>query len=414
MRRLILPSLLILAAFLFHQEIPRDGSAPEIAWPWTTIFRVAASVVFLLAWRLRRGRVAWCTAALVCFAEALNPDGLGWAPAADVSADLRFVLGLLLPLAVGVLAWTTEFWVASRAGLWRWALLSVLVLAAYVATWPKAEPWLQAARSVGVPSEAAAPAWTQWSADVARNLDTVPAVLGLWGVGFMLCAGALWRRRTPVEAGLLGALVAVSLAYAGPDDLRYFMSAAVVVLGASLVENAFVLAFHDGLTGLPARRALEERLAQVGRTYALAMLDLDHFKKFNDKHGHEVGDQVLKLVASRLRQVTGGGEAFRYGGEEFTVVFAGRSAAEAKAHMDGLREDIAGRKFTVRSPGRPSKKPKGPGRTPMITKQLKVTVSIGVAERNDKHGTVDEVMKAADKALYQSKKAGRNRVSVAR
>ena len=407
MRRLILPSLLILAAFLFHQELVPDADRPLL--PWVSVLRGAAAVVFLLAWRLRRGRVAWWTAALALSAEVLDPAGLGWRPSTEEAPALRLALGLLLPLAVGLLAWTSEFWVTSRAGLWRWAWLTALGLTAYGATWSTAGPLLDSVKGFEVPP---------WSGlgDVAKGFGTVPLVVIFFSVAFLLCAAALWRRRTPVEAGLLGASVAAGLAYARPDDLRYFLSAAVVVLGASLVENAFVLAFHDGLTGLPGRRALEERLAQVGRTYALAMLDLDHFKKFNDKHGHEVGDQVLKLVASRLRQVSGGGEAFRYGGEEFTVVFAGRTAAEAKAHMDALREDIAESSFTVRSPGRPSKKPKGPlpSRTSVVTKELKVTISVGVAERGAKYPSLDEVMKAADKALYQSKKAGRNRVSVAR
>ncbi|MEO1366017.1 MAG: GGDEF domain-containing protein, partial [Acidobacteriota bacterium] len=158
----------------------------------------------------------------------------------------------------------------------------------------------------------------------------------------------------------------------------------------------------------------------LGRSYALAMLDLDHFKKLNDRHGHEVGDQVLRLVSSRLRKAPGGGEAFRYGGEEFTVVFAGRSADEAAVYLDALRQGIAARPFVVRSPGRPAGKPpkgsagggKTSGGAKTVEKSLKVTVSIGVAERGDKKPTPEAVMKAADRALYKSKKAGRNRVTV--
>ncbi|MCG8455692.1 MAG: diguanylate cyclase, partial [Holophagales bacterium] len=78
-------------------------------------------------------------------------------------------------------------------------------------------------------------------------------------------------------------------------------------------------------------------------------------------------------------------------------------------------QGIAGRKFSVRSPARPKARPKGPlPRSPGTTKQLTVTVSIGVAERGEHHSTAEAVMKAADKALYRSKKAGRNRVTAAR
>jgi len=194
----------------------------------------------------------------------------------------------------------------------------------------------------------------------------------------------------------------------------------MLVLGVALVESTFALAFEDGLTGLPARRALEEALRHLGRTYAVAMVDLDHFKSFNDRHGHEVGDQVLQMVAAQLRGVKGGGRAYRYGGEEFSVVFAGQGARDAEPYLEELRRRIAEADFTVRSPARPKEKPKTAKMSKTLLsrsggiKKLKVTVSIGVAERSEKNSDPELVMKAADKALYRSKKAGRNRVTVGR
>ena len=196
----------------------------------------------------------------------------------------------------------------------------------------------------------------------------------------------------------------------------YYLAVAGLALGVSLVENAFALAFEDGLTGLPARRSLDEALLHLGSTYAIAMVDLDHFKKLNDRHGHEVGDQVLQMVAGRLARIGGGGRAFRYGGEEFSVLFRGKSAAAAKPHLEALRRAVAEAAFTVRSPARPRKKPKT-GRaksTHRGTKKVRVTISIGLAERGARHRRPEQVMKAADKALYRSKRAGRNRVTVGR
>ncbi len=116
-----------------------------------------------------------------------------------------------------------------------------------------------------------------------------------------------------------------------------------------------------------------------------------------------------------MGRVGGGGRAFRYGGEEFSVLFQGKSAAEAKPVMEALRGTVASSSFTVRSPARPKKKPtrargQGKGRT----KSLRVTVSIGLAERGARNRRPDQVMKAADKALYRSKRAGRNRVTIGR
>lgn len=162
---------------------------------------------------------------------------------------------------------------------------------------------------------------------------------------------------------------------------------------------------------VPGRRALKEDLLKLGSRYAIAMLDIDFFKKFNDTHGHDVGDQVLKLVASIIKSVGGGGKAYRYGGEEFTILFPGKKMGDVIPHLEELRETIAKRPFSLRGKDRPVKKPDEvkPGRKP--AKQLHITVSIGVSERNEKHKTADEVIKAADTSLYKAKKNGRNRVS---
>jgi PleD family two-component response regulator len=173
------------------------------------------------------------------------------------------------------------------------------------------------------------------------------------------------------------------------------------------------MAFNDELTGLPGRRALQEALAALGPRYVLAMVDVDHFKKFNDKHGHDIGDQVLKLVAARLDEVGGGGRAYRYGGEEFTVLFVDRDLEEAMPHLDELRAYIGGYPMAVRGDDRPREAEEveklRTDSEPMKT--LSVTVSIGVAEPDVRLTTPAQVLKAADKALYRAKEAGRNRVS---
>ena len=172
------------------------------------------------------------------------------------------------------------------------------------------------------------------------------------------------------------------------------------------------MAFRGGLTGLPGRRALNARLQRLPRQYVLAMTDVDHFKKFNDTHGHDVGDEVLKLVASRLRKVTGGGKAYRYGGEEFTVVFPGKTVEECLPHLEALRLAVEHYPLQLRDkhsrPGdaREGKQRRAGGKTGSVS----VTMSIGVAERQLEQRQPEEVIKCADLALYAAKQAGRNRV----
>lgn len=195
----------------------------------------------------------------------------------------------------------------------------------------------------------------------------------------------------------------------GMNDRIFIISCAGFVLLIGFVMSSYDVAYKDKLTELPSRRAFDEYITELGDQYSIGMVDIDFFKKFNDKYGHDIGDQVLKLVAAKLAKIKGGGRAFRYGGEEFSVVFAGRDIEYAHEHLEELRREIESQEFKVRHKKRPRKKPKIPVFTSKA-KNEKITVSIGVAEKNDKHENVGEVKKAADNALYKAKKDGRNRV----
>ena len=195
-----------------------------------------------------------------------------------------------------------------------------------------------------------------------------------------------------------------------PHALQVMSSLVMLMIVAAVVHEAYQMAYRDELTGLPGRRALNDRLERLGRNYVIAMADVDHFKKFNDTHGHDVGDEVLKLVASQLRKVGGGGKAYRYGGEEFTLVFPGKSLDECRPHLEAVREAVEKYPLQLRDrqqrpksdkEGRQRRRPGGAG-------SVSVTISIGVAERELQQRSADEVIRCADKALYAAKKAGRN------
>lgn len=220
----------------------------------------------------------------------------------------------------------------------------------------------------------------------------------------------------PLDIGQAGALLAFFIACEwvdAPGAFGAFMTAAGAILLVSLLQESHRLAFSDELTGLPSRRALEERLHGLGPVHAIAMLDVDHFKNFNDTHGHDIGDQVLRLVSTRLAQAAGGGTAYRYGGEEFCILFPELRLAEALPHIEKIRADIAAYQMAVRGEDRP-KSPEAGTRLRHLRsadKTLSVTVSIGVAEPDSQRPTPAEVLRAADQALYRAKEAGRNRVS---
>jgi diguanylate cyclase (GGDEF)-like protein len=221
------------------------------------------------------------------------------------------------------------------------------------------------------------------------------------------------RSRDSLSAGSLCTLIAVFLGIVlyTENSLTLFFSAAGLIIIITSIETSFSMAYIDELTELPGRRSLNETLANLGRRYAIAMIDIDHFKKFNDKYGHKTGDQVLKMVASKLKELTGGAKVFRYGGEEFTAVFPGKTAKEVVPHLDTYRKIMESSPFTVRGGSRKKSSAENRGKTGgAARKGIHITVSIGVASPNRRMATPEKVLKAADKILYKAKKAGRNRV----
>ena len=139
------------------------------------------------------------------------------------------------------------------------------------------------------------------------------------------------------------------------------------------------------------------------------MVDVDHFKQFNDTHGHDIGDQVLKLVGARLAEVGGGGTAFRYGARNSASSFPTPSSRTSCCN-EAIRVSIE--RYRSGPPDRPKsrgrREAQGEG---VADKHLSVTVSIGACSPGKRLRTAAQVIKAADEALYRAKQGGRNRVS---
>lgn len=238
----------------------------------------------------------------------------------------------------------------------------------------------------------------------------------LFAVAALLLVVQYLRHPRPLHAaqlvGLVGLLWMLPKVFIEPQALSIMSSEVMLMIAVAVAHEAYQMAFRDELTGLPGRRALNEHLQRLGRTYVLAMADIDHFKKFNDTHGHDVGDQVLRLVAQQLGKISGGGKAYRYGGEEFTLVFPGKTIEQCLPHLEVVRAAVEGYHVQLREA---AKRPRDDqqGRQTRGVKaagSVAVTVSIGVAQRQATQPDPEDVLKAADKALYEAKNAGRNKV----
>ncbi|HIJ77948.1 MAG: GGDEF domain-containing protein [Desulfobulbaceae bacterium] len=380
-----------------------DDSAQLIMeFTWAFPF-IVGGVALFLGWRFNRSRLLFAVLVLLMAQQLLLYFGGGDDGEQLAVRYVSFCITVLLPFDFILFAMWRERGMFTVRGLCRLALLA-------------GQPFMAAALYrwrgplIVQELEQLAPPLTMADFD----LLTYPA-LALYGLGLLLLVIRYGKGRDHLDLGLFWALLIslAALVMVEPGlELSFYFSVAGFILIAAGLESAHSMAFIDELTGLPARRALNEALMKLGGRYCVAMLDIDFFKKFNDRYGHDVGDQVLGMVAAKLRQVGGGGCAFRYGGEEFTILFSGKSAQQAQPYLEKLRKTIAASGFKIRGSGRPKRKPPKGGGKGGSRKQVSVTISIGLADHNGGRDTPFTVIKAADKALYRAKNGGRNQVSL--
>jgi len=391
-------AILLLAALAvrFGPALPASLAGLRTLGPYVVL---ALGVLFAL--RFNRGRaLVLLSSLLAAYAGYHYAQGLGGFAARAVYTALV----VLVPVNALAAMALPERGVLYH-GSYRWLVLlgfeALLIL------------WIAAAGR----SELSGLAWQglleHW---LFRSPPTPLAGRLVFGAAFAVAVWRAWPKHTPLDIGLAAALAAFFIAAewaASPTAFGAFMTAAGAIVLVAFVQESHRLAFRDELTGLPGRRALDEGLRAMGPRYVIAMADVDHFKGFNDTHGHDIGDQVLKLVAARLAQVGGGGEAFRYGGEEFSVLFHDKSLKEALPYLERTRGSVERYKMAVRGAERPRQQEAGIRRRgdSVPVKMLSVTVSIGAAEPQVERQPPVQVLKAADEALYRAKKGGRNRVS---
>jgi diguanylate cyclase (GGDEF)-like protein len=177
--------------------------------------------------------------------------------------------------------------------------------------------------------------------------------------------------------------------------------ASISIAGLNLRARLEHQSIRDGLTGLFNRHFMEialdrelRRAARHNKPVAIMMLDIDHFKQFNDTYGHEAGDTVLRELGDALLQAVRNEDILcRFGGEEFVAIFPELSLAAAMERAEYLRRMVS--EIRVRSRGESLRE---------------ITLSIGVAVYPQHAETLEEIMRAADRALYEAKHLGRNRV----
>jgi diguanylate cyclase (GGDEF)-like protein len=246
---------------------------------------------------------------------------------------------------------------------------------------------------------------------LVNNLDSTPEYGDLARRGFrslLVAPLCRWGRGGSRETiGLVAAISEERRDFTAHDQFlmtAFAKQAGVIIENAQLYEKTEAMAVRDGLTNLFNYRRFKERLEEElakcrteGRPLALLMGDIDFFKHYNDRHGHQAGDGVLRGVAEVLLRSTRGADIVaRYGGEEFVIILPGTEAEGARAVGENVRRRVAEERF--------------PGEEEQPNGDLTITLGLAVFPRDG--GQADEVIESADQALYEGKRTGRNRLVV--
>jgi diguanylate cyclase (GGDEF)-like protein len=395
---------ILLAAFLLLGPGSINPSVYGVKFFYFAVFLAA----LLLSWRFHTTRVLLAAIVLLLANRALEFFAQGHITSSGPGRVAFEAIALLLPLNFILLTFFPERGYQGRSLFWFLALLffeSVFVAA------------------IARPDQ---PVLTLLHFSPLGSIHSrlpQPTLL-LFVVALIYLLVRLVRFQKPTIIGMFWSLIATWLALnaggVGKVGSAYF-GVAALILASSIVENSYALAYRDELTGLYSRRAYNDALLRLKPPYAVAAVDIDHFKSINDTYGHDIGDQVLRMVASKLTRVGGGGDPYRVGGEEFTILFPGRTGKEIVDTLELLRLNIESSTFRVRSGDErrkvqrsadrrsKGKKAETPRLNPSSAVSLSVTVSIGIGESQPKLSS-DEIINQADKALYRAKRSGRNRI----
>lgn len=302
---------------------------------------------------------------------------------------LFFLTGLLVPLNTLFFANTQEKGIFSASGKAKMAMLGLqILLILYCLIFQ--ESWISDMKDASV-----------FPVALQRNLVPDDLVVVLFILTLVIFILRDFFKRDSNQSVQFFSLSSLFMGFLKPDDILWyslFLCGSGLFHLLTLIQKSYTMAYLDDLTGIPGRRALNEDLQKLSGLFTLAMVDIDHFKQFNDKHGHDVGDEALRHVARTMRKALRGGRLYRFGGEEFTVVYPGRDTAHALINLEEIRRKVETEPLLTRSHGKSREK------------KLCLTVSLGLAE-NNLDSRPAEVLKLADRALYRAKEHGRNRVS---
>jgi len=248
----------------------------------------------------------------------------------------------------------------------------------------------------------------------SRYMDWTPIpqpALVAFAIALLLHSIRFVLRRDPLEGGAIWALCAIFVAYHtsryGWQPTNFFMAAGLILF-VTLLQSFYQRTYRDELTGIPGRLAYDEAITQLGKRYSVAVIGIDQLSQYANIHGKSVSEQILKQVAPRIQAACSDGQIFRISGEEFTVLFPGKSVTETMGTLDNVRKSVETIDLFLRGRDRVWEKQRGAKEAGSRDRALSITLSIGVAEKLNDRATLTLVIKSAYRGLYEAKGIGGN------
>ena len=335
---------------------------------------VVYGVGLFLAWRFRRSRVAAVLLGLFMMDVLLRPSSASIEPGVGTVWDASGVLFLVLMPVVAALK---DRGVLSSRGFIQVAIILV-GLAGGLMVWAVRPEFLS---------------WT-WQPFLPWDLSGLglsDAMLVVGAFALLLTGGLAIGRGHRVDKGFFWIAVALLFALGGgPNSVEstVYLTMAALMLFVNLLEKSYALSLHDDVTRLPARRAMRREIKSVESSYALALVSVDNYKTLQDRYGRDASDRVLEKIAGDLRKVGRHSRPFRYSGENFALVFAGKGRNEVIGDLEALRADIEDFRFPMSPNGAGSRKGES---TKYPLARWSLTVTVGVAERGEEGGVVLQI-----------------------
>ncbi len=380
----------------------RPNGLPGWLQPFIGIFPlITLTFGLLFGWLFDRSRIVLAIFVLTLADRVLWLLADGGAATTEVGRVVFQFVALLLPLNLLALSLIREdSLVTQRTGICAALMLlqPLLLIGLY-----RPEPSAFAASLEFAYVDRALTGWTPIAQPALLASGTA---LALQASRFIVC-------RNAIESGLVWAMMAVFIALQGTQygwkPTNFFATAGLILI-ITLLEASYKATYVDETTGLPGRQAFDTALKELERHCSVAVIEIDQLNSYNSAHGLAASGQILRLVAAAIAGLSLSGQVYHLAGENFAVLFPGKSSGETLADLERIRKAVETLDLVLRRKDQICKRRDHRTGTDSTPKELPVTISIGVADRHDASIPPDVVIRRAYRAWYRAKVEGGNLV----